>query len=632
MLTAKTVKKLEGMQKCSENGHLAKDLFQTMMNCDDLWVQAYINIQSNKGAMTKGVDGNTIDGMSEERLSNIRQALKEGKYRFSPASRKYIPKANGKTRPLGIPTADDKIVQEVVRIILEAIYDSAFSSNSHGFRKEKSCHTALKGVQKWSGTVWFLDVDIEGYFDNMDHDIMIRKLEKKIDDKKFIKLIKYMLKAGYLEDWKFHKTYSGTPQGGVISPILANIYLNDFDHWFAQKMESFTKGKERRRLPEIRKLQDQVELVRVKIENRKKWLKDGYRTYKKKDGTVRYTIPINIELVQRELDGFIEEFKVKKAEAMANASADPFDPNFRRLKYVRYADDFLIGMIGSRAEAEELMAEVRDYLSVNLKLKTSDAKTKITNSKDGTRFLGYDIVKSTNKRVRKIVKEGYRTHTKRASGSYIKLMVPVDKIRQFGSRFGDYENMQPKHRNETMRNTDLEILNQYNAEYRGFAQYYALADDVKRKIGRLEYLVHYSWFKTLASKYQSSVAKMYAKYSIGRGDWGVKSENGVAKMYKLKTLKKPIFKDHTLDTQQTYYSNIRTQLEQRMAARTCEYCGTTDGSFEVHHVRAVKDLKGKERWKQIMISKQRKTLVLCVPCHDKLHSGKLADNRYSTTA
>jgi len=175
MLTAKTVKKLEGMQKCSENGHLAKDLFQTMMNCDDLWVQAYINIQSNKGAMTKGVDGNTIDGMSEERLSNIRQALKEGKYRFSPASRKYIPKANGKTRPLGIPTADDKIVQEVVRIILEAIYDSAFSSNSHGFRKEKSCHTALKGVQKWSGTVWFLDVDIEGYFDNMDHDIMIQK-------------------------------------------------------------------------------------------------------------------------------------------------------------------------------------------------------------------------------------------------------------------------------------------------------------------------------------------------------------------------------------------------------------------------------------------------------------------------
>src|SRR5437879_2416047 len=189
------------------------------MYTPELWMVAYSNLQSNKGAMTKGVNEDTLDGFSKARGDGIIQKLRGGTYEPNPVRRTYIPKSNGNSRPLGIPSGTDKLVQEVARIILERIYEPVFSDFSHGFRPKRSCHTALSVIQNtWNGTKWICDVDITGFFDNIDHNLMVKFLEKRIDDKRFIRLLEQMLKAGYIEDWKFFGTYTGTPQGGVLTP------------------------------------------------------------------------------------------------------------------------------------------------------------------------------------------------------------------------------------------------------------------------------------------------------------------------------------------------------------------------------------------------------------------------------
>jgi group II intron reverse transcriptase/maturase len=190
--------------------------------------------------MTAGADGKTIDAMSMVRIETLIASLKDHSYRPKPARRTYIQKKNGKTRPLGIPSFDDKLVQEIVRMELEAIYEPTFSNRSHGFRPNRSCHTALDQLQKtFSGVKWFIEGDIKGFFDNIDHAVLIGILRRRIHDEYFIALMWKFLKAGYLENWVYHKTYSGTPQGSVISPILSNIYLNELDRYMERYMEQF---------------------------------------------------------------------------------------------------------------------------------------------------------------------------------------------------------------------------------------------------------------------------------------------------------------------------------------------------------------------------------------------------------
>jgi group II intron reverse transcriptase/maturase len=218
VLSQSTITKFTGFQKCSRNGYRARNLFDIALHAPDLWQHAYLKIYDKPGNMTKGTDGLTIDGYSTDRAANLRELLRENRYVPTPVRRVYIPKANGKQRPLGIPGPNDKQVQEVWREILEALYEPVFSDKSHGFRPEKSCHTALDEIKhKWTGTKWFIEFDIEGFFDNIDHKILMQLLEKKIDDVKFLRVIKKMLEAGYMEDWKFHRTPSGTPQGGILT-------------------------------------------------------------------------------------------------------------------------------------------------------------------------------------------------------------------------------------------------------------------------------------------------------------------------------------------------------------------------------------------------------------------------------
>ena len=236
-----------------------EDVYRQLYN-PDLFLRAYGRIYRNAGAMTKGSTEETVDGMSQRKIEGIIELLRNERYRWTPVRRVLIPKKNGKTRPLGIPTWSDKLLQEVVRSLLEAYYEPQFSPTSHGFRPERGCHTALKDIyHAWTGVRWFIEGDIKGCFDNIDHTILLSILREKIHDDRFLTLVDNLLKAGYLEKWKYRPTFSGTPQGGIISPLLANIYLDRLDKFIAQTLiPEFTKGRLKRQLPEYCRLLDRI--------------------------------------------------------------------------------------------------------------------------------------------------------------------------------------------------------------------------------------------------------------------------------------------------------------------------------------------------------------------------------------
>lgn len=224
-------------------------LYRNLFN-KEFYILAYARLAPKVGNMTKGTSEVTIDGFSMKRIENLISQMRNEKYQPNPVRRVYIPKSNGKKRPLGIPTFEDKLVQEVIRMILEAIYDKTFSKSSHGFRPNKSCHTALAEIQvKFTGAKWFVEGDISSFFDNINHHILIKLLYKKIKDERFIRLIWKFLRAGYLEEWKYHKTFSGSPQGGIISPLLSNIYLNQLDKYMKEYKQKFDKGTARKKNP-----------------------------------------------------------------------------------------------------------------------------------------------------------------------------------------------------------------------------------------------------------------------------------------------------------------------------------------------------------------------------------------------
>lgn len=316
MLTVTTIKRLDALGEVSQKGKRINGLFRLLEN-PALWLQAYANIYANKGAVTPGSDGQSLDGFSKERVLEIIKQLKEGCYCFKPARRIYIPKKNGKYRPLGIPSGDDKLVAEVVRMILERIYEPVFLNSSHGFRPNKSCHTALKDISYlWTSVKWIVNMDIQGFFDNINHTVLINLIQKKIEDKKFIHLIERMLTAGYVEDWKFQQTYSGTPQGNVISPLLANVYLHELDLFMEDIKTKFDKGKVRKVKAEYNRITASICGLMRKIDS-----------LKQQNGTID-----QIETIKQQI-------KIHDKKRKAMTVREPIDPDYKRLRYCRYADD-----------------------------------------------------------------------------------------------------------------------------------------------------------------------------------------------------------------------------------------------------------------------------------------------------
>jgi group II intron reverse transcriptase/maturase len=607
MLSDRTSKRLDGITTCSRNQVKAKRLFQLMTNYPDLWIEAYARIQGNKGATTPGIDKNdTLDGMSPKRIKALIENIKAGTYVPKPVRRIHIPKKGNpsKKRPLGIPGGNDKLVQSVIKIILEQIYEETFSELSHGFRPNRSCHTALKQIQRnWTSTKWLVEVDIKGYFDNINHAKLVEILGKRIDDWKFINLIKKFLRAGYMEDWQYRGTYSGTPQGGIVSPVLANIYLNELDEWAKSKISNFDKG--------IKRQGNRNYLGSIQRRNRRRM-----SLAKRKEAGKDYAKILN-------------QIKEDEKQILNTPPFDGNDSNFRRMKYCRYADDFVIGIIGSKEDAKRIKKELEGFLKTELMLETSAEKTKISHAEDGMSFLGYNVRTLRDPRVTKSVMVNGKPTVKRTISGGIILEVPVEKIRDFANSHGvgDYDTLRATDRPAIANRTDTEILSTYNAELAGFAQYYKLAGRVKNQLSRLQWLYDESLHRTFGRKYKSPVTTIARRF-VCNHKFTVTYETAkgarTMKQFRVTELAKAARVWNVDITPQTYmFTTAVTTLDQRIMAKECALCGSAE-NVQVHHIRRMKDVQGKKHfWQQIMAAMNRKTLAVCRKCHmSDIHAGK----------
>ena len=577
-------------------------LYRILFN-EELFYVAYQKIASNGGSTTKGSDGRSIDEMSLARIETLIASLKDESYQPHPSRRVHIPKKNGKTRPLGIPAFEDKLVQEVVRMILEAIYEGHFETTSHGFRPKRSCHTALLHIQKtFSGAKWFIEGDIKGFFDNIDHDVLVGILRERISDDRFIRLIRKFLKAGYVEDWTFHNTYSGMPQGGIVSPILANIYLDKLDKYVKEYIRHFDMGTKRRPGKESNDLANERKRTVRKLR-------------KVKDGAEKAALVARLKAIEQERAAF--------------PSGDEMDGSYRRLKYIRYADDFILGVIGSKEDALRIKEDIKSFLSESLALELSEEKTLITHTGKSAKFLGYEITVTRNNHQRRDVQGRLR----RTYGKRVRLNVSMatlrDKLLEYGAMEIKLRNgkeiWKPKCRSGLIFNDDLEILDRYNRETVGFCNYYLIANNCV-VLHNFRYIMEYSMYKTFAGKYRSTVRKINKKYRLNKLFTVKYEQKGVIKS---RTFYKTSFKRRTTafngscDIEPYSIADVsRTNLTDRLKAEKCELCGAT-GKLIMHHVRNLKDLKGKESWKRLMSARKRKTIALCPSCHRLRHLGKV---------
>lgn len=567
----------------------------------DLFLMAYGKIAQNKGATTPGIDpADTVDGMSIQRIETIIEQLRQGTYTWKPVRRTYIPKKTGK-RPLGIPGWNDKLLQEVMRTILDAYYEPQFSDSSHGFRPNRGCHTALEEIRRtWHGTKWFIECDLRDCFNRIDHNELLKILQRDIPDRRFLKLLKGMLAAGYMEDWRYHRTFSGVPQGGIVSPILSNIYLNELDKFVEDELvPEYTRGSKRRRNPKYAFVQKQIGIARRNGETEK-------------------------------LKGLYEQLRQLP-------SVDPFDKNYRRLRYVRYADDMLLGFAGPRDEAEEVKQRLADFLACTLKLELSPEKTLITHaSEQKAKFLGYEIhCPNVNDKLTRHGTNGAKKQTRtRAINGQILLEMPGEIVKQYINQHT--RNRKPIHRSELLYNSDFEIITLYNQRFQGLANYYCMAHNVSTQMYKIKYIMAQSLAKTLAAKHKKSARWAYQTYSH-------KFETGVTgfrcvihRKSPLRPLTAEFGAKRIIYTRNPSYIEEkkpqplaqRTELVTRLLANRCELCDSVD-NIEVHHVRALKDVKkhysGRKQppdWALFMMKRRRKTIVVCHKCHTAISHGK----------
>ena len=588
MQNAETV--LSVLRERGRRGLPLERLYRQMFN-PQLYLLAYGRLYSNKGALTPGADGETADGMTLAKIGRIIEALRHERFRFTPARRVYIPKKNGKTRPLGLPSWSGKLVGEVMRLLLEAYYEPQFSARSHGFRPGRGCHTALREVvRRWSGTTWFIEGDIAQCFDRLDHSVMLGILGSKIHDNRFLRLVRNMLEAGYLEDWKWNATLSGTPQGGVLSPILSNIYLDRLDK-FAETVliPEYTRGRRRAKNPA--------------------WVSTIGAARRARDRGDRATA--------REL----------RKQALSMPSVMPDDPGFRRLRYSRYADDHLLGFTGPKSEAEQIKTRLAQFLRDELKLELSQDKTLVTHARtQAAKYLGYEItVQHADRKL---------TRGMRSANGIIALRVPRSVIK--AKRAPYYSRGKPAARPRMINDSDYQIVAAYGAEYRGLVNYYLLATDVWR-LDHVRWVMATSLLKTLARKHATTVAKMAARYGTT-----IATPHGPRKCLQARaerTGRPPLiatFGETPLKRAKNAVITDRTplpaplrryELINRLLAGRCEMCGHT-GSVEAHHVGKLAHLSkpGKEQpaWARLMAGNRRKTLIVCTPCHQAIHGRKPA--------
>jgi group II intron reverse transcriptase/maturase len=529
MRDAKTV--LTIIRERGKRGLPLERVYRLLYN-PELYLKAYGKIYRNDGALTPGSTEETADGMSLAKIGAIIDALRRESYRWRPARRVYIEKQGSeKPRPLGLPTFSDKLLQEVIRLILEAYYDPQFSDRSHGFRPGRGCHTALTEIQRtWKGTAWFIEGDISDCFGSLDHEVLLAILQEKIHDGRFLRLIANLLKAGYLEDWRFNDTLSGSPQGGVVSPILSNIYLDRLDRFVENTLlPQHNRGARRKGNPEYERLKSRARRLAEK--------------------------------------GLKEEAAALHKQAQRVPSLDPDDPRYRRLRYVRYADDFLLGFAGPRKEAEGIKRRLKEFLRDDLNLRRNKPVHRMERVNDSV----FGIVAR------------YQQEEYRGIAEYYQLAY-----------------------NRSTRLTRLEWVMEQS-----------LTKTLAKKL-RVSVKKVYARYKTTirTDKGLQKVLRVEVEREGGNplvAQWG-----GVP----LTRPERAVLKETPLNV----WNDNRSELLQRLLADRCELCGSRE-KVQVHHVRSLKDLKRKGRaekpeWVKRMAARRRKTLIVCHECHTDIHAGR----------
>lgn len=573
------------------------DLYRLLCNKDLLTV-AYNLIKSKPGNMTPGTDKLTLDELSEEVIENLIKQLRDQTFKFKPVRRVFIPKENTNVlRPLGIPSPRDKIIQKAMLLIMENIYDSTFSTHSHGFRPGHSCHSALKEIRSvWSGSKWAIEGDIKGCYDNVNHQILIDILRKKIRDERFIQLIWKLLRAGVEVNKTLEKTKIGTPQGGILSPLLANIYLNEFDTFISNLSQEIGSkyNSTRRENPEYHKIRGRI-----------------YRLHTKRTASGTVTV--------RPTKEALKEIKTLSKIERTIPSKDPFDTEYRKILFIRYADDWIVGVFGGKEFAEGVKDKIQTFLQEQLKLTLSPEKTKITHfASNNVSFLGYTLQISTRSSYSSSGKQNRRT-----VGWQPRLFVPMDKLvkKLFEKNFCTKNSLGVPigtKKKGWILYPDKIIVQRYNYVLRGLRNYYAPADNFGSSMNRIEYLLTYSCAHTLAAKHRTRIS---------------------AQLKRLEELGLDIMKSHKnniwdFKTKPFQYDQLLTSYVKRtklLSAAECTVCQSKE-NLEMHHVKALRKdgvLLSDKYMIALMQRMNRKQICVCRTCHMDIHYGKYDGNSLS---
>lgn len=610
----KTLQRLERLRQLNKDREWINTNLYRLMYKEDLYIIAYERMKSAPGNLTAGTDGNTIDGFSRQAIRRIIQEMRTEQFQFQPVRTVLIPKSNGKMRKLGIPSTRDKIVQEVIRMLLECIYDSPygayFHEASHGFRPTRSCHTALQEIrEKWPATNWFLEGDIQSCFDDISHGTLVNLLRKKIQDERFLNLIWKLLRAGYLDLQEGRKnSLAGTPQGGLASPILANVYLHALD--------------------------EKVEEIRTRLERGKR--KHANRLY--------HNLGERKRRLQKKGATQTKVYHELVKQMRSLPAVEVNDPNFIRIKYLRYADDWLVGICGPRALAEQVKGELKNFLSDHLKLTLSEEKTRITHAREEqAQFLGTQVFigRGGVQRIVTISTGSGKPFKRRSTGSETVMEAPIHKlIKKLQSKGFCTAQGKPTTKTAWIYLDADQIVMLYNGIIRGIQNYYRFTDNFKQ-LSRIQYILQFSLVKTLAAKYRCSVGHIFKKFG-----------KEVTIPIKVKEGKKDrhvsLYLNHDWTKQRNGFQIgnrkidlLQWSLRMRTRSKLGKSCCVCNDPLhiEMHHVRHIRKT-GKRKptgFNVILQALNRKQLPVCTSCHKKIHRGEydglgLADLAYNPYA